>query len=65
MRAPFTDVLRHEPLCALLVAVLGPDVRCDQLASDTPLGVGSTYRESLQGHARICHKAQTQNVLFS
>ena len=44
MRAPFTELLASEPLAALLVAVLGDDARCDMLASDTPLGLGSTYQ---------------------
>jgi hypothetical protein len=44
MRAPFVDIFRSEHLYSLLIMVLGRDCWCNQLASDTPLGAGSTYQ---------------------
>ena len=44
MRAPFVDIFRSKHLYNLLVAFLGQDCWCNQLASDTPLGAGSTYQ---------------------
>lgn len=45
MAPPFLGPLEHPGIQAICEALLGEDVRVENLASDTPLGLGSSFQE--------------------